>query len=124
MTSIPVIRRKRPLRVYPESNPPRPVSNNKPLTARNVLTLPVRRRIPAIEQEPYINPYCRDPAKVLELKQFVEFGCGACHRHRLKLDRSGFHCAAGIALWPDGTNKTCSSFIRRTKQKDRSKEGR
>lgn len=122
MTSIPVFRRKRPLHVHPENNPPRPVITSKPVTARNVLRLPVKE-VPAVEQEPYINPYCRDPAKILEFKQFIQFGCGACHHHRLKPDRSSYGCAAGIALWPDGTNRTCSSFIRKTKT-NRSREGR
>ncbi|GEM_PF-2723890 len=91
-----------------------PCSNASPssgLPARQGRVIPIQS---PEDDGPYINPY-RDPSKVLERKQFIEFGCGACHFHQRKRDRSAFHCAVGISLWPDGTNKTCRSFMRRRK---------
>lgn len=118
MPNAPILRRKRPIPVYPETKPLRSTNLPKTSISRNVLTLPVKRARPT-ELEPYVNPYCRDPAQVMELKQFVSFGCGACLHHRLRLDRSGFHCTDHNPLWPDGTNETCRGFIRRHKQKQR-----
>lgn len=105
------------------SESPRATDNGSPSTSKTtpdgsvpVMGLPAKRGkvipIHPAEDEPYINPY-RDPSKVLERKQFIEFGCGACHFHQRKLDRSAFHCTAGISLWPDGTNKTCRWYKRR-----------
>jgi hypothetical protein len=118
MKNIPVILRKRPARAHSNSDPPRVKSP----AGRVVLGLPVRK-VPVVsaEQEVYVSPY-QDPAKVLEHKQFIGFGCGACQHHRLKLDRRGYHCAASVKLWPEGTDKTCAAFMRRVKQPGRSKQ--
>ena len=70
-----------------------------------------RRVIPIRSAECYAADY-DDPARVLERREFVGFGCGACQHHQRKPDRSGYHCDLGIGLWPDGTNKTCRRFIR------------
>ncbi len=60
-----------------------------------------------------------DPARVLERREFIGFGCGACKHHRRKSDRSAFHCDIDIGLWPEGTNKTCRRFSRRRKTDER-----
>lgn len=116
MKRIPITVRKRPVRAHSNSDPPRPRSP----VARVVLKLPIKRP-PTEANDDYVSPY-QDPAKVLEQKQFIEFGCGACRHHRLKADQSGYHCSAGVKLWPDATNKTCAAFMRRVKRYGSSKQ--
>ena len=90
-------------------------------TSKNVLNATVTatpqrrgRIVPIHSADRYAADY-RDPARVLERRQFIEFGCGACQHHQRKPDLSAYHCDMEIRLWPDGTNKTCRGFVRRRK---------
>lgn len=126
-----VTTRKRFLRSPPTSDPPpsTPSPNASENGSRSTLTMPNGARpagVPSAGAVPlkrshvvpiYPTKQYENPAKVLEHKQFIEFGCGACHNHQLKRDRSGFYCVVGMSLWPDGTNKTCRWFLRRRKNR-------
>ena len=90
-------------------------------TSKNVLSAAVAptpqrrgRIVPIRSADRYAADY-RDPARVLERRQFIEFGCGACQHHQRKPDLSAHHCDIEIRLWPDGTNRTCRAFTRRRK---------
>ena len=63
------------------------------------------------------NGMYRDPALYVEHREFMEMGCGGCALHKPKPDRSEFHCIADCKQWPDATNKTCSFFKKRLKEK-------
>ena len=59
----------------------------------------------------------RNPCDVVQSKEFFSYCCGACKHHQPKPDRSEYHCIAECKQWPDGTNSTCPSFAKRTKQR-------
>lgn len=59
----------------------------------------------------------KDPSNYHERREFFELGCGACACHKPKPDRSEFHCIAGCAQWPDGTDKSCAFFAKRKKER-------
>jgi hypothetical protein len=59
----------------------------------------------------------KDPSVVLEKKEYFSLGCGACACHKPKPDRSEFFCIAECSLWPDGTDRSCSFFKKRKKEK-------
>lgn len=90
-----------------------------------VAAIPLRRGriVPIRSAERYVVEY-GDPARALERREFIEFGCGACQHHQRRPDLSAYHCDLGMGLWPDGTNKTCRRFMRRKKHYAESKSPR
>jgi hypothetical protein len=89
---------------------------SKQVVSAAMPAMPLRRTrvVPILSADRPAEDY-RDPARVLERRQFIEFGCGACQHHQRKPDLSAYHCAIGIRQWPDGTNSSCRGFIRRSK---------
>lgn len=132
MKNVLVISRKRFLRSLqsesktPSSNvSPSPAEKGSGFTSKTPLGAPVsalplkRGRVIPLPSTALDASEYGDPADVLERRQFIGFGCGACQHHRRKPDLSAFHCDIGIGLWPEGTNKTCRRFSRRRKTDER-----
>jgi len=56
-----------------------------------------------------------DPSKVCENKEIFESTCVACRLHKLKPDRSGYHCLDNQPIYPNGTDKSCKMFSSKRK---------